>query len=93
MIMILLDTCTLLWLAADQDRLSSRAIEAIAASTGGLFVSSIAAFEIAVKTKKGKLELPLQASEWHERVLKHHGIKEIPIGGAIAARGCLTPTA
>ena len=41
--MMLLDTCVLLWLAADQKRLSAAAKTAIENDAGALFVSAISA--------------------------------------------------
>ncbi len=89
--MILLDTCALLWLAADQDKLSTSAKKAIRDHAGRLFVSSISAFEIAVKARRGKLELPMEAGAWFERALKHHGLTEVAIDGGIAARSVGLP--
>jgi len=89
--MILLDTCALLWLAADQKRLSATAKKTIGENTGRLFVSAISAFEIAVKSQKGKLVLPLPARAWFERAIDFHGIYQISIDGAIAASSVELP--
>ncbi len=89
--MILLDTCSLLWLASDQKKLSAKAKKAIKANAGGLFVSSISAFEISIKKKKGKLKLPFLASKWFEEVLEFHGIDEIPIDSQTALRSVALP--
>ena len=83
--MLLLDTCAVLWLADDQDRLSDRAKAALEESAGSLFVSAISAFEIAHKQRSGKLELPLEPAEWYSQALKSHGLTEIPITGEIAS--------
>ncbi len=83
--MLLLDTCALLWLAADQARLSKPAKNAIREHADRLFVSSITAFEIAIKAKSGKLELPMVADAWFEKALRHHGLTEVSVDGAIAA--------
>jgi PIN domain nuclease of toxin-antitoxin system len=84
--MLLLDTCALLWLADAQERLSDFARRAIVKNAGGIHVSAISAFELGVKTRKRKLVLPLPAGEWYGRALELHGLREIPISGAIAAR-------
>ncbi|MGE5549078.1 MAG: type II toxin-antitoxin system VapC family toxin [Bacteroidota bacterium] len=84
-VVILLDTCSLLWLAADQDRLSAAAKTAIGENADRLFVSSISAFELAIKARKGKLELPMGPAIWYESALQHHGLTEVPIDGAIAS--------
>ncbi len=51
--MILLDTCTLLWLSSQPKQLSARAREAIANSGPYAHVSAISAWEIAWKHRLG----------------------------------------
>ena len=82
--MLLLDTCTLIWLASDLDKLSGIAKNAIRRHAEELFVSAISAFEIAVKCRNGKLLLPQSPSEWFPGVIEFHGIREIPVSAAIA---------
>ena len=89
--MLLLDTCALLWLAAEPEQLSRRAVAAIGRSAGGLFVSAITAFEIARKHRQGKLGLPLPPEEWYAVALVTHGIAEIPLDGRLAARAATLP--
>lgn len=88
---MLLDTGTLLWMAADQSKLSNTAKEVITSHSKNLFISSISAFEIAVKHRKGALELPLPPREWVPAVLRHHGVSEIPVDSSIAVRACELP--
>ncbi|MGA1865115.1 MAG: type II toxin-antitoxin system VapC family toxin [bacterium] len=89
--MVLLDTTILLWLSADQNRLSSLAKECIKNNAGNLFISAISAFEIAVKARKGKIVLPLESGVWFERVIKFHGIQEVPINSEIASLSVSLP--
>jgi PIN domain nuclease of toxin-antitoxin system len=88
---ILLDTCTLLWLASDQSNLSADARETIRAHPGLLFVSAITAFEIGIKSKKGRLMLPMLPDRWYATALTAHGLIEIPIDGDIASRSTALP--
>ncbi|MBF0433396.1 MAG: type II toxin-antitoxin system VapC family toxin [Fibrobacteria bacterium] len=90
--MLLLDTCTLLWLAADQKKLSPKAAKAIKKSPQLLFVSAISAFEIAIKSKNGKLSLPLSPQEWFSQALEFHGINELPVTGTIAVSSVELPS-
>lgn len=53
--MILLDTCVLLWLAADPRAISTRAAELINRTPEGLFVSAISAFEVGQKAAARRL--------------------------------------
>ena len=82
--MLLLDTCALLWLVADQNKLSEAAKKAIENSDSGLFVSAISAFEIAIKHRNKKLDLPLPPEKWFPAVLDFHGIHELPVSSNIA---------
>src|SRR5579864_9518650 len=83
---LLLDTCCLLWLAADPARLSETSRALIARSAGSLYVSAISAFEIAVKSRKGRLTLALDPEAWFERALLAHGLIEEAVDWRIAAR-------
>jgi PIN domain nuclease of toxin-antitoxin system len=89
--MIVLDTCALLWLVSDQKKLSRIARKTIEKNANGLFISAITAFEIAVKCRSGKLELPLPPSEWIPKALEFHGIAEIPLTIAIAVASVQLP--
>ena len=89
--MIILDTCALLWLAADQKKLSPKAKKAIEHNADSLFVSAITAFELAVKCRNGKLKLPLPTLDWYIQALDFHGIKELPVTGTIAVHAVQLP--
>lgn len=82
--MILLDTCTVLWLCADQRKLSARARKEIEKHPESLFVSSISAFEIGLKNRRGRITLPLPAQRWFDLALESHGIREIEVSARIA---------
>lgn len=70
---MLLDTCALLWLANDQERISPATRERIA-SAPVIHVSAISAFEIGVKHTKGKLILPASPRDWFRAVVEHHDL-------------------
>ena len=89
--MILLDTCTLLWLVADPSKLSDPAKEVLSKEDEPLFISAITAFEIGLKHRKGRLSLPMEADVWYERALAFHGLGEIQVSGKIAARSTMLP--
>jgi len=86
--MILLDTCGLLWLASGGGELSEAALEQIDLAPA-VFISAISGFEISLKYRKGKLELPALPGEWFKAVLEHHNISVISldIDICIAANG------
>lgn len=88
--MLLLDTCTLLWLTSDQAKLSAAARQALSAHRGHLYVSAVSGFEIAQKAAKGKLVLPRPPAEWMERALRLHGLQGLALDMASAvAAGAL----
>ncbi len=89
--MLLLDTCTLLWLAADQSKLSKHALAALSEAQTAPFVSAISAFEIGIKNRKGALTLPIAPEAWFERALEAHALIEIPVSGRIAVRSTALP--
>lgn len=84
--MLLLDTCTLLWLTSDQAKLSPAARQALSAQAGQIYVSSVSGFEIAQKVAKGKL-LPQPPADWMTLALRLHGLKALALkmDSAVAA--------
>lgn len=70
---VLLDTCALIWIAMGGGELSDKALKIISESRV-LYVSPISAWEIAVKTSKGKLTLPCAPREWFNRVVEMYDI-------------------
>ena len=55
---LLLDTCTFLWLAADDKQLSASARLACRDPGNAVFLSALSAWEIAIKHRLGRLPLP-----------------------------------
>jgi PIN domain nuclease of toxin-antitoxin system len=55
---ILLDTCTFLWLVSDAHELSDHARELYADPDNEVYLSSVSAWEMAVKYMLGRLPLP-----------------------------------
>jgi PIN domain nuclease of toxin-antitoxin system len=77
-ILMLLDTCALLWLAEGGLRISRETRERIEAAAV-VYVSAISAFEIAIKCRSGKLKLPVPPGEWFLGVVEHHGLAIQPL--------------
>ena len=82
---IIIDTCVLLWIVGDPKKLSEKAANLIKGNPDGLYVSAISAFEIAIKHKKNKLELPKDPWPWFEEAIYDYNLKVIPISAKIAA--------
>ena len=81
--MVLLDTCTLLWLIAYQENLSANAKKAISNSEQ-VFVSAISNFELGLKIKKNIIEIAQPLQQWWQKALQLHGLQELPITSIIA---------
>jgi PIN domain nuclease of toxin-antitoxin system len=81
---VVLDTCVALWLAGRQDALSATAQGVLADPNVTLHVSAISAWEIAVKSHKGKLELPTSPEVWWQTFLHSFGVNEVAVTGSIA---------
>ena len=61
---LLLDTCAFLWLAAQPEKLSETAIQAINAPENILHLSDVSIWEISLKHSTGKLPLPEPPRIW-----------------------------
>lgn len=76
--MVVLDTSALIFLTLDPGRLSSpgrRAIE----NAGRLVVSSISIWEIGIKVKRGRLELPISIDEYAGRLEQLDKFEILPV--------------
>lgn len=88
--MILLDTCTLLWLVSNRAELSPVAVRAID-STDQVFVSAASAFEIGTKHRQGKLTLALPPQAWWSAVVERLRLVELSITPAVALASTALP--
>ena len=89
--MILLDTHVLVWWV-NGDRLSSGAMSAINAHKGGgIGVSSISAWEIAMLVAGRRLALSMDVAAWLAAVEAIDGLRFVPIDNAIAVGAVTLP--
>ena len=89
--MLLLDTCTLIWLSEGGKSISDKARQAMQDNAGALHVCAISAFEIALLSRKGRLKIPEAPDKWYVDIMDFHGLNELPITGVIAARAAMLP--
>ena len=90
--MILLDTCTLLWLDSDPAKLSESVKESLRRTpVGQRYVATISALEIGIKHAQKKLALPLQSTLWFERQCSVRGVIALPLTVRIATRAAALP--
>lgn len=83
---LLLDTHALLWAATEPERLRAEAREALEDGTHDVLVSSVTAWEIAIKQSLGKLELDQPAEIWLPDVIRRTGLEPASIELAAALR-------
>jgi PIN domain nuclease of toxin-antitoxin system len=90
--MILLDTHALLWWALDPDQLSEVARNRLAQmEVHGGYASAISIWEIAVKLKRGKLEMPITAEEFSRRIESSGVVELLAVDAATWLRSVALP--
>ena len=75
----LLDTHTFLWWNMDDAQLSPLAKEIIADGGNEIFLSAATAWEIAIKTARGRLELPEDPTRYVPSRMNLHGFQGLPV--------------
>lgn len=61
---ILLDTCTLIWLCSEPNKLSVKAAQMIDKPGAALLVSHVSVWEMSLKNKTGKMRFPKPLRRW-----------------------------
>ncbi len=75
----LLDTHVFLWWITDDQRLSSRIREIIADGTNEILFSAASGWEIAIKTRLGRLQLPNDPEIFIPEQLELNAIEVLPV--------------
>jgi PIN domain nuclease of toxin-antitoxin system len=81
---LLLDTCTFLWIATGDASLSASARKFFSDPANDAFLSSVSAWEIAVKHSLGKLPLPRPPSVLVPEERQRHQIQPLALDEAAA---------
>lgn len=76
---VLLDTHAFLWWIADDPQLSTRARQIMEAADTKPFLSAASGWEIAIKSRLGKLKLPADLEEFIAEQLRINAIQVLPI--------------
>jgi PIN domain nuclease of toxin-antitoxin system len=76
---LLLDSCTLIWLASEPAELSATATALINDPANTLYVSHASLWEIVLKHGAGKLALPDAPRLWWTTQVQKWGLIEIPL--------------
>jgi PIN domain nuclease of toxin-antitoxin system len=87
---MILDTCALLFLASGDPRLSSVARARLSKQTARWFCA-ISAFEIALKCRQKKLELPLAPARWLQKMSQRYALTEIPLDSGLCLAAVALP--
>lgn len=87
---MILDTCALLFLASGDRRLSRRARERLGKQAARWFCA-ISTFEIALKHRQGKLELPLAPLDWIRELADRYALTELPLDSTLCAAAAELP--
>lgn len=88
---LLVDTCTFLWLAADAPELSSLARRVCRAPENAVYVSSLSAWEIAIKYRLGRLSLPEPPGRYVVHRREWLRLQPLAFDEACAAHDALLP--
>ena len=75
---LLVDTCTFLWLATDDPKLSGPARECCLDPHNSMYFSALSAWEIAIKHRLGRLPLPLPPDIYIASRREWLGIEPLP---------------
>ena len=87
---MILDTCAILFLASGDRRLSETARQQIAAAKTVWFCS-ISTFEIALKWRDRKLDLPTKPAMWVRQVAARYALTEVPLDSSLCSAAALLP--
>lgn len=87
---VILDTCALLWVTQGGGALSKVARRRLEQAPI-VYVSAISGFEVGVKYRKGKLELPTEPLEWFQTILANHNLLVAPLDLSVCIRATELP--
>ena len=88
---VLLDTCTLIWLATKPKRLSRKARAAIDDASNELWLADVSVLELGLKYSAGKIELPQPPREWVEAQSTVWHLRSAPLDRAVMYRATELP--
>ncbi|WP_420449946.1 type II toxin-antitoxin system VapC family toxin [Candidatus Palauibacter sp.] len=89
---LLLDTCTFLWLAADDPQLTASARAECGKPENTVYLSALSAWEIAIKHRLGRLPLPESPVRYVTSRREWLGFEPLAFDEAAAAHEVLLPS-
>lgn len=75
---LLLDTHILIWLAEEPEKISSL-VDPLLNSNNELLLSHVSIWEMAIKTKTGKLRLEMNLKEFIAKAVEKHSLHFLPV--------------
>jgi PIN domain nuclease of toxin-antitoxin system len=81
---VLLDTCTFLWIAVDAPQLSDRARQIFRDTANEIYLSTVSAWEMAVKHALGRLPVPHPLETYVPSLRERHAIEPLPLTEEVA---------
>lgn len=88
---VMLDTHAFLWWSLDDDRLSGPAREVIRDGRNDVVVSVASIWEVAIKARKGKLDLPMAVDAYVEDRLRRNRWSTLAVDVQHAVRAAALP--
>lgn len=88
---LLLDTCTFLWLAVDDPKLSDTARDCCRDPGNEVFLSALTGWEIAIKYRLGRLQLPERPDRYVASRRKWLQLDSLPFDENSATHDALLP--
>jgi PIN domain nuclease of toxin-antitoxin system len=76
---LLLDTHAFLWWIFDDGRLSRTARDLIADPRAEILFSAVSGWEIAIKARTGRLDLPADVQRFVQDQVRHNGLRVLPV--------------
>lgn len=90
---VLLDTCTALWLSNGSSELSPTAREVLTDGSNQLHLSAVSVWEIATKIHKRKLQLHRPIAEWLSDIRETYGLQPLDVDDESALHVARLPPA
>ena len=88
---MILDTCSLLFLASGDERLSAAARDRLAHEPVRWYCA-ISSFEIALRHRQGKLDLPMAPLQWLRALETRYDLTEVPVDSELCAEATELPS-
>jgi len=89
--MTLLDTCVLFWLEQSPEEIPSSVSAELSSPTATIFASAISAFELGLKVRRKRIQLPLRPGAWVHEVCRRRAITLLPIDAELAGASTELP--